>query len=153
MKTSKITASAAEEAKQTPDNVYVLPTIRRRSRHSAIRAFLNGLVNRHDECPAVAVASVVVREDGTVSISAKGIDPDTADDVLAGAHQLARRIETSRSRYALPTTRQRGGISLLALSATTFAIASYLNVAAWLDVVLVLAAQAAALLLTTPHRR
>ncbi|WP_186174594.1 hypothetical protein [Burkholderia gladioli] len=153
MKNSKIKTAVAEEPKQTPDNVFVFPTIRGRSRHSEIRAFLSGLLDRHDECPAVAVATVAVREDGSVSISAKGIDADTADDLLVGTRQLARRIETSKSHYPPAATRQRGGISLLAISSTAFAAASYLNAAAWLDVVLVLAAQASAILLTTPTRR
>ncbi|WP_157655067.1 hypothetical protein [Burkholderia ubonensis] len=153
MMTSKIRTNAAEAAKRAPNNVYALPTIRRRARHNAIRAFLNGLIDRHNEHPAVAAASVFLREDGTVSISAKGVDPDTADEVLAGVHQLARRIEASKPHYQTPANRQRGGVSLLILAATGFSLASYLNATAWLDVVLVLAAQASALLLTKPPRR
>ncbi|WP_336817506.1 hypothetical protein [Burkholderia gladioli] len=152
MKNSKTKTAVAEEPKQTHDNVFVFPTIRGRSRHREIHAFLSDLLDRHDETPAVAVASVAVREDGSVSISAKGVDADTADDLLAGARRLASRIEASKSHY--PAARhQRGGISLLAISSTAFAIASYLNVAAWIDVLLVLGAQASAILLTAPPRR
>jgi len=151
--TSKIRTSVVADPKRAPNNVYALPTIRRRARHDAIRAFLIGLIDRHNEHPAVAAASVLLREDGTVSISAKGVDPDTADDVLAGVHQLATRIEASKPQFLTPANRQRGSVNLLILAAASFSLASHFNVNAWLDAVLVLAAQASVLLLTKPPRR
>ncbi|KWC46658.1 hypothetical protein WL80_07445 [Burkholderia ubonensis] len=114
---------------------------------------MHGLIDRHNECPAVAAASVFLREDGTVSISAKGVDLDTADDVLTGVHQLAKRIEASKPHHQTTANRQRGSASLLILTAAGFSLASYFNATAWLDAVLVLAAQASALLLTKSPRR
>ncbi|CAN2526408.1 MULTISPECIES: hypothetical protein [pseudomallei group] len=150
---NKTTKPASEGPKRETDNVYELPTIRRRTRQAAIRAFLRDLVARHDRSPAVAAAAVLLREDGTIAISAKGVDADTAEDVLAGAHQLAERIEYARNQRSHRLARQRGTASILATATIGIAAAAYLNTSAWLDAALVLTCHAATLLLTPRNSR
>lgn len=142
------TKPASEGPERAADNVYELPTIRRRTRQTTIRAFLHDLIARHDRSPAVAAAAVLLREDGTISISAKGVDADTAEDVLAGVHQLAERLEYARNQHPPRFVRQRGTASILATATIGLAAAAYLNTSAWLDAALVLTCHAATLLFT-----
>lgn len=143
------TKNSDGESTPAVSNVYVLPSIHRRARHNAVRNFLNDLLEQHNYSPAVAAAAIMLAEDGSVSVSGKGIDPDTSADMLAGALRLARRIELTITPRDAPSERQRGSISFVTLPTIGFSLATYLNGEAWLDALLVLIAQAATLLITT----
>jgi hypothetical protein len=125
-------------------NVYPFPANERNAlttRHKAIREHLANLTGQHDRDPAVAVATVLLRADGTVAITAKGIDPEVAAQIADELDDLSNTIRAHAHRPKRAGSLQRGFIRLLPATSISFLAATYVNTIAWLDVALMLSSQ------------
>ncbi|WGS43097.1 hypothetical protein LFL97_06100 [Burkholderia sp. JSH-S8] len=106
---------------------------------------------RHAEDSIIAIACVSMQADGTISISAKGIEPDLADEMLNGLSHLSARIRHHTKGKPKPRPRQNGNIALGVMTAIALTTCAYINAIPWIDSTLVLAAHFLASL-TTTHR-
>ncbi|MBU9643655.1 hypothetical protein KTF36_17535 [Burkholderia gladioli] len=129
----------SERPENTADNVYQLTPHSQLIRHRAIREHLQQQISRHAEESIVAIASVTMQADGTVSISAKGIETDLADEMLDGLNLLSARIR-HHTRVRTPSNRQRGSIALSVVTTVALTACAYVNAIPWIDSTLVLAA-------------
>ena len=66
----------SERPESSADNVYHLSNHDLNLRHRAIREHLRDQLARHAEESIVAIACVTMQADGTISISAKGIEAE-----------------------------------------------------------------------------
>jgi len=106
------------------------------------------LAYREGEESAIACASALLQEDGTVHISAKGIDPDIATRIADALDVLSEAVRC----HALKTpqhTRQRGSGTVSLSIIIGFMAAAFLNQIAWIDAALILGAQLIAIRLAT----
>lgn len=133
----------SERPENTADNVYHLSNHDLNPRHRAIREHLRDQLARHAEESIVAIACVTMQADGTISISAKGIEADLADDMLDGLGHLSARIRhhTKPKPKSKPGSRQRGCAAVALLAAMALLAFAYINEIAWLDCATVLASQ------------
>ena len=100
--------------------------------------------------PAIATATAWLDGQGTIGVAVACIEPEMAPTFAHELRQLANEIEQhQRTRQKL--SRLRGSVTLMALSMTGFACATYINEVAWIDVVLSCTAQAVALYFTRPR--
>lgn len=93
--TNERSQRSTEAGRRPVHNIYRFPTqVLRARRHQSIR---NTVVAQFDirQPPAVATATIVVRDDGSVSTCAKGCEADTAQLLARGLKRLARRIESA----------------------------------------------------------
>lgn len=107
-------------------------------RHEAIHNHLVNLPSKPGAGSAVAVACVLLFADGTLDVSARGIEPIIAEQMAAGMETLANAIRWHGNRppkSASPI--QRGAVSVAMLISMAFAFAAYVNPVDWLDAVLV----------------
>jgi hypothetical protein len=131
----------SERPESSADNVYHLPTHDLNLRHRAIREHLRDQLARHAEESIVAIACVTMQADGTINISAKGIEPDLADDMLDGLGHLSARIRHHTKGKPKPGNRQRGYAAVGLMAAIALLGFAYVNDIPWLDCVTVLAGQ------------
>ena len=136
---------AIRETKSTSagSNVYPFQAISedfRILRQQAIREHLMSLACMDGEQSAIASACALLQKDGTLLITAKGIDADVALRMADGLDRLSAAV---RSHAIKPTqsSRQRGiGTTTLAI-AIGFMAATFINEVPWIDAALILAAQ------------
>ncbi|MDN7856576.1 hypothetical protein QZM81_12225 [Burkholderia cepacia] len=131
----------SERPKSSADNVYHLSNHDLNLRHRAIREHLRDQLARHAEESIVAIACVTMQADGAVSISAKGIEADLADDMLDGLGLLSARIRHHTKGKPKPGGRQRGHAAVALMAAIALLALAYVNEIPWLDCATVLAAQ------------
>ncbi|CAJ4633423.1 Uncharacterised protein [Burkholderia pseudomallei] len=139
----------SERPENSADNIYHFHSLGRSARHLAIRKYLCDLVDRHDRESVIAVACVFIQADGTIDVSAKGVDFDLADNVLDGLGHLSARIRHHTKTHRASHHRQRGSITIGLLAAITLSVCAYLNMTPWLDSAIVLATH----LLPNPRMR
>lgn len=133
-----------EDRESEAGNVYAFPSHESNSsttRHKAIREHLVYLTGQHDRNPAIAAATVLLRADGTVSVTAKGIDPEVAAQIADELDDLSNVIRAHAYRSKRASSFQRGFIRLLPATSISFLAATYVNTIAWLDVALMLGSQ------------
>lgn len=82
-----------------------------------------------------------MQADGTISISAKGIEADLADDMLDGLGHLSARIRHHTKGKPKPGDRQRGYAAVGLMVAVALLAFAYVNEIPWLDCATVLAGQ------------
>ncbi|AOJ24314.1 hypothetical protein WJ12_05415 [Burkholderia seminalis] len=82
-----------------------------------------------------------MQADGTISISAKGIEADLADDMLDGLGHLSARIRHHTKGKPKPGGRQRGYAVIGLMAAVALLAFAYVNEIPWLDCATVLAGQ------------
>lgn len=92
---------------------------------------------------AVAVAIVLLRPDGTLDLSATGVDLEYTGLIATALEQLASSLRRRRA-VRKSKTRDHGFGSLYLIAAIGFMAATYINEYAWLDAALSLFAQLAA---------
>ncbi|WP_257827339.1 hypothetical protein [Burkholderia glumae] len=131
----------SERPKSSADNVYHLSNHDLNLRHRAIREHLRDQLARHAEESIVAIACVTMQADGTISISAKGIEADLADDMLDGLGHLSARIRHHTKGKPKPGGRQRGYAAVALMAAIALLAFAYVNEIPWLDCATVLAGQ------------
>lgn len=131
----------SERPKSSADNVYHLSNHDLNLRHRAIREHLRDQLARHTEESIVAIACVTMQADGTISISAKGIEADLADDMLDGLGHLSARIRHHTKGKPRPGSRQRGYAAVALMAAIALLAFAYFNEIPWLDCATVLAGQ------------
>lgn len=90
----------------------------------------------------IAAAAAFVSADGEIELSIIGVEPELASDLADGLDRLADRLR-AHERRTRRNGRQDGRIFLPALAALPFAALTYINDIAWLDAVLIIAAQIA----------
>lgn len=112
---------------------------------------LRSIENRHS--PAIAYAGVALALDGTVTLTAHGIEPEFASAIASGLLTLSERIQAHDSPSPRPSNSPSGRADMSFLLSLAFAAATYINAAPWLDSALVLAAQATAHWLASRGRR
>ncbi len=133
-----------EDRESEAGNVYPFPSHESNAlttRHKAIREHLVNLTGQHDRDPAIAAATVLLRADGTVGVTAKGIDPEVAAQIADELDDLSNIIRTHAYRSKRSGSLQRGFIRLLPATSISFLAATYINTIAWLDVALMLCSQ------------
>ncbi|WP_143136332.1 hypothetical protein [Burkholderia ubonensis] len=140
----------SERPESNADNVYHLTTHGRNLRQQAIREYLREQMTRHAEDSIIAIASVSMQTDGTINISAKGIEPDLADEMLDGLSHLSARIRHHTKGKPKPRSRQHGNVALGVMTAIALTACAYINAIPWIDSTLVLAAH---ILATLSKRR
>lgn len=111
------------------------------TRHKAIREYLFNLTAQHDRNPAIAAATLLLRADGQVTVTAKGIDPDVAAQIADELDGLSDIIRAHAIRPRRAGSFQQGFIRLLPVTSICFLAATYINTIAWLDVALMLCSQ------------
>ncbi|MDP9587185.1 hypothetical protein [Burkholderia ambifaria] len=131
----------SERPKSSADNVYHLSNHDLNLRHRAIREHLRDQLARHAEESIVAIACVTMQADGTISISAKGIEADLADDMLDGLGHLSARIRHHTKGRSKLGNRQRGYAAVGLMAAIALLGFAYVNEIPWLDCATVLAGQ------------
>ncbi|WP_186077717.1 hypothetical protein [Burkholderia gladioli] len=110
-----------------------------RERAAFARNALLGELNSRD-VPIVAYAAVLLSEDGEVTISGAGIEPQFAPAIQSGLRRITRHIEKSSSKRPSHSG-QAGFAKLLPLLSTAILAATYINVIPWIDVALSVLAQ------------
>ncbi|WP_334046002.1 hypothetical protein [Burkholderia cepacia] len=131
----------SERPENTADNVYHLSNHDLNLRHRAIREHLRDQLARHAEESIVAIACVTMQADGTVNISAKGIEADLADDMLDGLGHLSARIRHHTKGKTKLGSRQGGYAAVGLMAAIALLAFAYVNETPWLDCITVLAGQ------------
>jgi len=111
------------------------------TRRKTIREYLCDRIEEHDRDPAIAAATVLLHADGTVSVTAKGIDPAVAAQIADELDDLSATIRAHACRSKRAGSLQRGFIRLLPATSISFLAATYINTIAWLDVALMLCSQ------------
>lgn len=104
-----------------------------------IRAHLLRLASRHEEEQAIAFAMAFIQADGSLRLSAKGVDPDIATQLHKGLETLSVAVRDHAHHATSPRRHLR--LSGIAITAIPLSIATYLNDYAWLDVALMLLGQ------------
>jgi hypothetical protein len=125
-------------------NVYPFPSHESNAlttRNKAIREYLVNLREQHDRKPAIAGATVLLHADGTVRVTAKGIDPEVASQIADELDDLSDIIRSHATRSRRARSLQRGFFRLLPAISMSFLTATYINTIAWLDVALMLGSQ------------
>ncbi|MEB2497357.1 hypothetical protein SB396_11420 [Burkholderia cenocepacia] len=110
----------------------------RSDRESVTRnALLGELAARSS--PVIAYAAVLMSENGDITLSAAGIEPEFAPAILSGLSRIHDRIDerTSRRRRG----NQAGFAQLIPLVSAAILAATYINVVPWMDVALSIAGQ------------
>lgn len=93
--------------------------------------------------PVIAYAAVLMSENGDITLSAAGIEPEFAPAIQSGMSRISQRIDQHVSRTARRKN-QTGFARLIPLLSAAILAATYINVVPWIDVVLSLAGQALA---------
>ncbi|MFL9960446.1 hypothetical protein PQR02_04780 [Paraburkholderia sediminicola] len=150
-----ITRKKSEELSKS-SNVISLQTdteINRIRRQASIRKHLLSLAEREARNSAIASASALLKPDGTIQLTACGIEPDVADQIADALQQLTDAV---RAHGAPPTTARRGQRGVIGITLALmigFMAADFFNQIAWLDAVLMLAAQLIAAALASRSAR
>lgn len=108
-------------------------------RQRAIREHLVSLACDNTDSP-IAAAVAILQSDGTVKISARGIDPDIAmqmSDALDGLSNTVRMHALAPRRRP----HQGGFVNISFALMLGFIAADFINQVAWIDAALMLAAQ------------
>lgn len=103
--------------------------------------------------PPIAFATVLLSQDGTVTLAATGIEPEFAPAIESGLLDLQSRIRAHRLRNQPRPRGSAGRIGMIPLLSTAFLAAIFINQIAWVDVALSLAAQLTIGLSLNPRRR
>ena len=103
--------------------------------------------------PAIAYASVLLSQDGTITVSASGIEPEFAPAIDAALDRLRRQIQEHGTRRMTAQKGRRGSAQLATILSIAFMAATYVNGIAWLDAAMSLAAQLTMGYVLAQHRR
>jgi len=91
--------------------------------------------------PAIAYASVLLSRDGSITLSASGVEPEFAPAIGSALLALRDRINSHAASHR-PRPRGYGGFAnLMPVISIAFMAATYLNEVAWVDAALSFAAQ------------
>lgn len=91
--------------------------------------------------PAIAYAAILLSEDGSITLSANGIEPEFAPAISSALASLRDRI-TSYATHSPSRPRSYSGFARLApLISMAFMAATYINQVAWIDAALSIASQ------------
>lgn len=118
------------------------------ARQAQVFHHLRSLSSTFDRC-GVAVAVAVLMRDGSMDLSAVGVEPEYAGLITSGLDRLSRALRAQRD--ASKAKRWRGSISLSLATCIGFIAATYLNNVAWLDALLMLLSQLSAVYLCRPR--
>lgn len=110
------------------------------ARSSNVRTALSDALERLTS-PAIAYAAVLLSEDGTITLSAAGVEPEFTPALESALAQLQGTVRSHGKRHRKRPKGHSGFSSLLPLLSTAFLAATYVNDIALLDVALCLAAQ------------
>ena len=139
---TQITRKKKEE-RGSPSNVVALQTTtetNRIHRQATIRKHLLSLAEREAGNSAIATAAVLLKPDGTIQLTACGIEPDVADQLADAMQQLTDEIRAHGARSGIRRG-QLGSVGITLALTIGFTAADFFNQIAWLDAILMLAAQ------------
>lgn len=110
----------------------------RHDREAIVRNALLGELSSRNS-PVIAYAAVLMSENGDITVSAVGIEPEFAPAILSGLTRLHDRIDerTRRQRRC----NQAGFARIIPLVSAAILAATYINVVPWLDVALSIGGQ------------
>ncbi|MFM0283209.1 hypothetical protein P0D75_34910 [Paraburkholderia sediminicola] len=91
--------------------------------------------------PVIAFATVLLSQDGTITLAATGIEPEFTPAINAGLLRLRKRINSHGGHHPLAPRHLGGFARLTPLFSLACMAASYINTVAWIDAALSLAAQ------------
>lgn len=108
-------------------------------RQTAIRDHLISLACKDGHDSAIASAVALMQPDGTLEISARGIEPGIAVQMSDAIDKLSDAVRL----HAINRNRRQRGYAFVSMLVTLgFAAATYINQIAWIDAALMVAAQA-----------
>ncbi|MBA9902338.1 MULTISPECIES: hypothetical protein [Burkholderia cepacia complex] len=110
----------------------------RSDRESVTRNALLGELDSRGS-PVIAYAAVLMSENGDITLSAAGIEPEFAPAILSGLTRIHDRIDERTSRRR--RRNQAGFVQLIPLVSAAILAATYINVVPWMDVALSVAGQ------------
>jgi len=110
------------------------------ARQRAVREHLIALASRDGEESAIACASALLQEDGTVDIADKGIDPDIATRIADALDVLSETVRCHALKPPRRTSQRGSGTASLSII-IGFMAAAFVNQIAWIDAALILGAQ------------
>ncbi|UTV53976.1 hypothetical protein [Burkholderia arboris] len=110
----------------------------RRDREAVTRNALLGELNSRSS-PVIAYAAVFMSENGDITLSAAGIEPEFAPAIQSGLTRIHDRIDERTSRRR--RRNQAGFAQIIPLVSAAILAATYINVVPWMDVVLSVAGQ------------
>ncbi|WP_175681458.1 hypothetical protein [Burkholderia cenocepacia] len=110
----------------------------RSDRESVTRNALLGELDSRGS-PVIAYAAVLMSENGDITLSAAGIEPEFAPAILSGLTRIRDRIDERTSRRR--RRNQAGFAQLIPLVSAAILAATYINVVPWMDVALSVAGQ------------
>ncbi|KVM89431.1 hypothetical protein [Burkholderia stagnalis] len=115
---------------QSPSNT---PPEPRRDREAVARNALLGELSSRSS-PVIAYAAVLMSENGDITLSAAGIEPEFAPAIQSGLTRIHDRIDerTRRRRRG----NQAGFTQIIPLISAAILAATYINVVPWMDVAL-----------------
>ncbi|HDR8956759.1 TPA: hypothetical protein QDA70_000380 [Burkholderia vietnamiensis] len=112
-----------------------------KSRHDreavARNALLGELSSRSS--PVIAYAAVLMSENGDITLSAAGIEPEFAPAIQSALTRIHDRID-EHTRRRRPS-KQAGFAQIIPLASAAILAATYINVVPWMDVALSVAGQ------------
>lgn len=91
--------------------------------------------------PAIAYAAILLSEDGSITLSASGIEPEFAPAISSALASLRDRITSHATHYPVQPRSYGGFARLLPLVSMAFMAATYINQIAWIDAALSIASQ------------
>ncbi|KVD09375.1 hypothetical protein WI80_13785 [Burkholderia ubonensis] len=108
-------------------------------RVATTRDALLGEINSRNS-PVIAYAAVLMSENGDITLSAAGIEPEFAPAIQSGLSRIKKRIDEHTGHR--PHRRNHAGFArLLPILSAAILAATYINVVPWLDVALSAAGQ------------
>lgn len=110
----------------------------RRDREAVTRDALLGELNSRSS-PVIAYAAVLMSENGDITLSAAGIEPEFAPAIQSGLTRIHDRIDERTSRRR--RRNQAGFAQVIPLVSATILAATYINVVPWMDVALSIVGQ------------
>ncbi|KML53858.1 hypothetical protein VL15_21840 [Burkholderia cepacia] len=110
----------------------------RRDREAVTRNALLGELNSRNS-PVIAYAAVLMLENGDITLSAAGIEPEFAPAIQSGLTRIHDRIDEHTSRRR--RRNQAGFVQIIPLVSAAILAATYINVVPWMDVALSVAGQ------------
>lgn len=117
------------------------PLATKQARHRAIQIHLSSVAQDTSKPPPIASALALVRSDGTVDVWARGVEREIAASLANSLDDLSKSLQTyARPKAISPWVQRLGCSALLAALAS----ATFVNERAWLDVALMLVADAVA---------
>jgi hypothetical protein len=115
--------------------------------HTAVQSrieLIRGKVEHHlydATASPVATAFVSIHSDGSVRTFCGGIEQEMAETFAVELENLAKTIR-AHGRKPAKNSRQRGSAALTFVTTVAFCLATYVNETAWIDAILMFAAQA-----------